>query len=360
MRIFLCLRASDLNKKNEGFFAESYDGIKIDSKYAGKFGWFWIKALKKIGHIINTFPCIVGQMDDKLTFFRKTMTKIRIINPFKFLIEKTLDQRLLNEIETFKPDFVLIDAGWNIYPDTIKKIKTKFKIPVYNWLYDDPVAQNWKNVLQSFPYYDCLFVWDPYYVDEFKKYGAKEVIYLPCACEPDIHKTCIPNYNYQFDIAFVGTITPPRLKILEKLSEFNLGIWTWNPNSLSVKLKKFYKGTAWGEKVSEIYCSSKIALNLHHPQTVFGVNMKTFEIASCGAFQLVDFKKELNNLFELNKEIVSYNNSEELIELIKYYLINPNERKKIALRGQKRAHTQHTYEHRMEKLLQYVSRFKSK
>ena len=354
MNVFLVLRASDLAKRDDSSFKKTYAGVTIDSRYAGKFGWFWVKALKRLGCTVYAYPFITGRMDDKISFVHRAVSEVKKINPIKFLLEKKLENDLISQSGTYKPDFILVDAGWSIPPYTIKKIGQGNNMPIFNWLYDDPVAQNWENVLESLRYYTCIFVWDPYYVEEFKKHGAQRVVYLPCACDSDVHRYFPVNPNYQSDIAFVGTITPPRLDILERVSQFGLGIWTWNPRALPDSLKKYYRGFAWGERVSEIYCSSKIVLNLHHPQTVLGVNMKTFEIASCGAFQLVDFRKEMQSLFEIGKELICYNNTEELVKLVEYYLAHPEERKNIAQQAQKRVRDEHTYEHRMKKIMQYL------
>lgn len=353
MNIFLVSGASDLAKSGNSFFKRTYGDISVDSRYAGRFGWFWIKALKKLGHTVCSYPFVVGRMDDKMHFTQRVVSMVKGKNPVKLLLGKKFENGLISQLRKHKPDFILVDAGWNILPGSIKKISEKENIPIFNWLCDDPVAQNWKDVLRSFQFYDCIFVWDPYYIEEFKKHGAKKVVYLPCACDSDIHRTFPANSYYKSDVAFVGTITPSRSDLLEKISKFDLSIWTWNPGSLPNSLKKYYRGPAWGEKVSEIYSSSKIALNLHHAQTVFGANMKTFEIASCGAFQLVDYRREMQNLFRLGEELICYKNAKELMEAIEYYLIHEEERTEIACLAQKRAISEHTYEHRMKKVTEF-------
>jgi len=352
MNIFLVLRASDLAKRGSRFFRKTYSDITVDSQYAGKFGWFWIKALKGAGHTVYSCPFIVGKMDDKIPFARRAAYRLKGKNPVKSLLGKKFENDLIGQLEKYKPDFMLVDAGWSIPPSTMKKISEKENIPIFNWLSDDPVAQGWGNALKSFQYYTCIFVWDPYYIEEFKKHGARKVVYLPLACDSDIHRSFPLNPDYKAGVVFIGTITPLRSDILEKISQFDLSIWTWNPGALPNRLKKYYRGSAWGEKVSEIYSSSKIVLNLHHPQTVFGVNMRTFEIASCGAFQLVDYRREMQNLFELGKELICYKDTKELIELIEYYLTHEKERREVARRAQEKVRSEHTYEHRMKKVIE--------
>ena len=56
----------------------------------------------------------------------------------------------------------------------------------------------------------------------------------------------------------------------------------------------------------------------------------------------------------IGKEIVCYEDEQELIGLVDYYLDNPEEREKIAKRGQKRAYKEHILTHRMKEILSVV------
>ncbi len=70
-----------------------------------------------------------------------------------------------------------------------------------------------------------------------------------------------------------------------------------------------------------------------------------------GGFELVDYKSALEELFDPEKEIVYYKDNKELLEKIDYYLNNEKERQKIAERGHRRVEREHTYKHRVEKIL---------
>lgn len=358
MKIVLALRGSNLYTKPYCFFKKTYDGISVNPLYAGAFGLYWEKALKQMGHEVETVLISKAYVEIAHSpidpIFGAFARRLPIANHFS---ERIIGARLLQKIKRFKPDFMLVDSGNSISPDILKTIKEQIKIPIANWLLDDPVHhQNWKNVTKSFSLYDCIFVFDPYYVPEFIKLGAKRVEYLPPACDMEIHRDAGPGLGEKRDLCFVGTITPSRAEILSRLSDLDLNIWTWNPGSLPKRLRsqKYYKGKVWGEEISRIYNSSKIAINIHHPQSMWGTNLRTFEIASSGAFQLVDFKKELANLFKIGEELVCYNNTEELIELIKYYLNKPEKRIEIALKAQKRAQSEHTYIHRFTRMLSVI------
>ena len=105
------------------------------------------------------------------------------------------------------------------------------------------------------------------------------------------------------------------------------------------------------EEVARIYNSSCIVINVHHSQSVYGSNTRTFEVSACGAFQCTDKVQDLEHLFNLGEELICYRNAKHLAELIKYYLRHPDKRKIIAQKGQKRVLRDHTYQKRMEELM---------
>ena len=52
-------------------------------------------------------------------------------------------------------------------------------------------------------------------------------------------------------------------------------------------------------------------LNIHHEQSVYGVNPRFFEIISCGAIQVVD-RKEFTSDYFSNYEISQFDRLEEI------------------------------------------------
>ena len=61
-------------------------------------------------------------------------------------------------------------------------------------------------------------------------------------------------------------------------------------------------------------------------------------------------KDNLHQLFDVGKEVITYQSPAEALERIKYYIENHEEREDIALAGQARTLRGHTYRKRMEEL----------
>ena len=103
--------------------------------------------------------------------------------------------------------------------------------------------------------------------------------------------------------------------------------------------------------------SSYITLNRHINVAENNANnMRLYEATGVGSMLITDKKDNLNDLFEIDKEVVVYSSKEEAAELIHYYLEHPKEAEKIAKAGQARTLREHTYAQRMQELVPILKR----
>ncbi|EHJ00171.1 glycosyl transferase family 2 [Clostridium sp. DL-VIII] len=151
-----------------------------------------------------------------------------------------------------------------------------------------------------------------------------KIINLPFAFNPLNYYP--EDANKIYDYFFVGTNSYVKYKETEKyltpiLSKYNNGI---------------LRGIGWGKDIPELYPSNtnffynraKINLNYHldiQKQNRSEVNERTFSIASCGAFQLVDNPKLIYELYSEDDMVIA-NDEYEYIEKFEYYLNKPLER----------------------------------
>jgi spore maturation protein CgeB len=223
----------------------------------------------------------------------------------------------------------------------------------------------WKNIAEYYDYFFTIQKGD--FFDELKKAGVKNFHYLPLAASPDVHKKVEMsdderNY-YGSDISFVGAGYYNRRHLFKGLLNYNFRIWgtDWDLNSALAGCVQRAGARIDTDETVKIFNASKININLHSSTyhkgiNPFGdfVNPRTFEIAGCGAFQLVDSRSELTDFFEIGKELVVFKTFEDLKEKITYYLKNPVERERIAEQAMQRVMKEHTYEKRMHQMLEYL------
>ena len=99
------------------------------------------------------------------------------------------------------------------------------------------------------------------------------------------------------------------------------------------------------------YPMSKINFNCTSRQMIGAVNQRIFDIPACGGFVLTDHRKQMENLFDLNTEVVVYRELNEIPALIREYLVDEKRRKSIVAAARKRILAEHTYEIRVQQLL---------
>lgn len=348
-------------KKTVLISAPKYYGIDTDIK----------EAFEALGFRTALLNCRT-----EFTLFERACKKIGIKLPFlKPILNLTLKAHLIKENQEFignvckeNPDLLFIIKGEHLFPATLEKLKGILSCPIVAYIWDDPFYTDKNNFHDDYrksnfkdgiPWYDFIFVFDGFYIEEIKKRGGKNVRYLPLATNPRRYKEISVSgqdrNDYGYDVCFIGLPFPNRVEMLESLREYNLGVfgdnWTKYFMLKGMKTPSYYKGKASGETVNKIYLSSKIVLNVHHPHSIEGLNTRTFDIPACGAFEMVDYKKNVERHFEIDKEIVAFKDINELKKKIDFYLKNEDLRKSISERGKQRILNEHTWVHRADDLM---------
>jgi len=215
-----------------------------------------------------------------------------------------------------------------------------------------------------FEVYDLIFSSFPHFVDLFRQHGLT-AYYQPLAFEPRILEV-LPNPTYErrdIGCSFVGGISAFHQAggaLLETLaSQTPIEIWGYGitnvPPTSAVARK--HRGEAWGREMFTLLNRSKITVNRHSEAASTNANnMRLFEATGCGALLITDYKDNLNDLFEVGKEVVAYRSPEECVALVKHFLRYPEEAEKIAKAGQQRTLRDHAYDNRMRKTGEIIAR----
>ncbi|MEW6263523.1 MAG: glycosyltransferase [Thermodesulfobacteriota bacterium] len=342
-------------------------------------------------------------------------------------------RRLLREIASFRPDFVLAvnHLGFD-EKGVLTDLLTSLKMPFASWFVDSPVlildrnSNNRSNHLS-------LFVWDADYVSELKTLGYERVYFLPLATDENVFRPAggrlKPVGENVHDVGFVGDSmvrpvetawaelefspeqrsrvdaaaglflesadktpvqalrqtgllgrngddrSPARRLRLEKLV-------TWRATQMYrlglVKALASYKPVVAGDEgwlglldrerfflrpgldyyaeLSSFYNSCRINLNATSLQMKGGLNQRVFDVPASGAFLLTDRREQLNGLFEVGREVICYQGAAELVELAAFYLKRESERRRVIEKARTRILSEHTYRHRLSRLMDAMRR----
>jgi len=267
-------------------------------------------------------------------------------------------QTFLKAAAAWQPELI-INAYANLPPEIVARIKGETDARVAAW-FPDHQANLGRQYLLKAPY-DALFFKDPYIVDFCRKKLEKPAFYLPECCNPAWHRrlplTPADRERYGCDLTTAGNMYYYRALLLEQFRDYDFKIWgVGYPRWLESPLALNYPGVFVAEEEkSKAFNAAKIVVNTFHFGEIDGVNCRTFEAAGCGAFQIAEARPELPKFFEPDREIVTYETKKELKEKVDYYLNRPRERQEIADRAYRRAHAEHTYKIRLEKMLQILA-----
>jgi hypothetical protein len=261
------------------------------------------------------------------------------------------------QIGYYKPDILLNHA--------VKTVKSSFlvKIKPYVRLLAGQVTAVPFPESEDWQVYKLIITTLPSIAEWFRQKGIPAEINHP-GFDPEI-LNWLGQKNNSFDITFVGglgNVHGNRMALLESLCGKFEQMKIWAPNIAHLpcnsRLRKHcIEHEAWGIQMYQILNNSKITLNCHGDDVPYAGNMRLFEATGVGTFLITDWKVNLHKMFEPGKEVVAYHSHEECAELIKYYLEHDEERDKIAQAGQKRTLRDHTYNQRMQELVEIVRKY---
>jgi spore maturation protein CgeB len=126
--------------------------------------------------------------------------------------------------------------------------------------------------------------------------------------------------------------------------------------SYSDSLLKSKRPPLYGIDMYKLFLHSKIVLNFHIGVAGdYAGNMRMFEVTGVGSCLLTDNKKNMSSLFNIGNEVVVYDNAEDCTAKVKWLLEHEEERKKIALAGQKKTLNSHTVENRCGSIIEIIN-----
>lgn len=337
--------------------------LYIGELYYGSTCLMRMNALKSLGHSITQINILPRNFK-----LNKYIDKINYRLSYKFDFEK-LNRKILNELRKNKFEIVWIDKGTRVFANTLKELKKiNPEIKLVHLNPDDPFGKfrtGWKTFIAAIPIYDIHFVAREVNIKEYEVLGAKKVFVYDRSYDPDIHKPIEligeEKKKYYCKVGFIGSWAKEREKSIAFLIEngIEVAIWGngWDKGLYWDKIKKFYRGTSlYGFEYAKAINGMEIALHFLRKENRDEQDSRTFEIPACGTFMLAERTRKHIEFFKENEEAVFFDNDEELLNKVNYYLINVDERIRIAKGGYNRSKSSgYSHKERLDKLLTIVN-----
>jgi spore maturation protein CgeB len=318
-----------------------------------------VHALETLGHRVSWVDHSLHQSSyDAFGSFRDARHRLTMQSRFAEILSLSTITHLAED----PPDLVLALAQAPLTLAVLEHLRKKKFLTAMWFVENYRHLTYWQQLAAGYDYW--FVIQQAECIDALKRAGARNVSYLPMAADPGAHRpltlTATEQVEYGADVAFVGAGYANRRTVLPRWlsKDWTFKLWgnEWDGASELTPVLQRAGARIDTATCMNVFNATAINLNLHScsaegldPQADF-INPRTFELAACGAFQLVDDRTLLPDLFTAD-EVVRFQRTEDVPSLIRTWLRDPVGRRTIAEAARQRALRHHTYEHRMKELL---------
>jgi spore maturation protein CgeB len=324
----------------------------------------------------NFFDCLLHMGHDILYFDTGTLTKS--------LGREGFNRRLREIVSVERPDLMFTVLYRNeLDRSIVREISEGGQTPTFNWFCDD----HWR--FESFS-----SVWAPCFnwvattaqsaVSKYALLGYERAIKTQWASNPFMYRPL--ELPLAYDVTFVGQPHGDRRYVLERVRSAGIDLSAWGDGWPAGRLSQV--------QMIDVFNQSRVNLNLanatrprspwdraagfivrnsmripldgwrrkllfrvlarlqprqsgsqtsHYLEQIKGRN---FEVPGCAGFLLTGQAENLSDYYEPGREVTTFASLDSLVEQIRYYLANDDERAAVAAAGYSRTMREHTYVHR--------------
>jgi spore maturation protein CgeB len=258
-----------------------------------------------------------------------------------------LNQALLKTVEIEQPEVMLtVQMHYELWLETLQLIQARGDVATISWTTDD----SWKYREVSRFIGSAYHAMTTTYADCLPKYhhdGIDNVLLTQWAANADALQPPLPARSCQYQVSFVGAAHGDRQAKIAQLAAQGIEVTCFGHG--------WQNGSVAAAEIPKIIRASIISLNFANAfKGVNQVKARTYEVPGAGGFLLTESARDLERAYLPEREVVVFTSIEELGEKIKYFLERPAERDKIAQAGFLRTKQEHTYDLRLQEIIEFA------
>ena len=258
----------------------------------------------------------------------------------------------LDQVRTIRPDILYIQSVFAFADDKLAELR-KHAGRIIGQHAATPLPEP-----IDYRLYDLVMSSFPPTVDWLRSRGARaELVRL--AFDPRVAAR-VPERLRDRELTFSGSLLgvhSSRLRLLEHVAAGFPRLDVHAATALLLDAGSPLAGRVrpplWGRSMYELLRRSVATLNHHGDILPFANNMRLYEATGMGCLLVTDRKDNLGEMFEPEKEVVTYGDSADCVDKLRFYLAPANAaaRASIMQAGQRRTLAEHTYDARMRQML---------
>lgn len=176
-------------------------------------------------------------------------------------------------------------------------------------------------------------------------------------CDPNSLDVMTPSQIYSQFVLSRQVTSLERTEILtmlgKQLNDKKLRLYTVD-KSVKIDGWKNIGPVEYFEEMPQVFRCSKINLNITLRSIVTGIPLRAFDIMGAGGFLLTNYQAEYDEYFVANEDYVFYEDYEDLLNKVDYYLTHEKERQEIALNGCSKVRENHTLDKRLDDMESFL------
>jgi len=261
-----------------------------------------------------------------------------------------LNREVLRLVQKHKPDLLWADKVLQLQPATVLRCRA-LGIQTVCYMIDNAFGPRRDSGLRLYrkaiPCFDLHCTQRDVSVADLKRHGARDVIKIQTAYDRLAHYPPPDGWadaNRDRGVSFIGSPYDDRAQFLNRLSQAGLPVVisgaerAWRRALTPAQFESMYReGELKGDAYREGIWRSKINLSFLTKSNQDEFTHKSFEIAGCAGFLLVERSPGHLSRFVEDKEAVFFSTLQECIEKIRLYLPDEAARARIAMAGRERA-----------------------
>ncbi len=288
-----------------------------------------IKGFIRLGHDVLSFD-YDGALRQLSMFKSKTLSKR--------LYKSRADHLLATQIDAYQPDIVLVKFAKALDAQSITCMRNAARKAVYIGVDNDPWPKLQRNRIETAQQLDILVSKnDGQWLQDYRDAGVPLCKFMPDCCDPDVERRYKVGDQWATDILWIGKLNHRANSGYRFRAEL---VGTLAKQSNCTVYGCCGRPTIGG--MASLYAISGarigVSVNAYSSQTRLSHSNRLTRFLACGVFVLQKRFAGAELLFQGDKHLKYFDETDECLESASWYLDHEVERRAIADAGMERAH----------------------
>lgn len=258
-------------------------------------------------------------------------------------------------VESFNPELIVCNAGGlSFRADDARALRKSIALLGIALSDPDVFERATSRIAQNF---DLFLTGAPACIPGYRARGAT-VDALPLATNEEFFHPVPSDPQYACEVLVIGRAHADRINPVRRicgLFDVHIHGEGWEEYGLPSR------GTLYAEELLTALNSAKIAVIFSRtPAGHTIVKVAIFDFIAGGALLATDSIAEIAEYFDLDRELIAFRNTDELIAKIRFYLANPELARRVRESGRKRVLSEHLWRHAWPRIIHNIQSLKQR